>query len=284
MTVVSCRERYVTNRTGRRIFTRDWGDPLDPRAPILGLPGYARTSRDFAHIAERLAPRRVVSLDYRGRGESDYESDPVNYAPPLMLDDVRGVMVALGLHRVVCIGMSFGGLLAMGLAVVAPVSLAGVVLNDVGPEVGSEGGDKLVKVMGTERRPASYEAGAAELKTILPDMSFEREEEWVEFARHTYREEPDGTLRQDWDPAIVKPLNGPGAKDADLWALFTALTVMPTLLVHGGKSPVLTAATVAEMRTRHPAMEVVTLPTVGHAPTLDEQEARAALDGFLARY
>jgi len=277
------RERFVTCRSGSRLYTADWGDPLDPRPPVLGLAGYARSSKDFAHIAERIAPRRLVAFDYRGRGRSDYESDPASYAPPVMMDDVRAVMTALGLHRVMAIGTSFGGMLAMGLAVVAPMALAGVILNDVGPHVEDQGGDFLVRVMGTERRPASWEAAATEMKTILPDMSFTTEEEWLAFAKTTYRQEPDGSLRQDWDPAIVKPLMESEARDADLWALFTALTAVPTLLVHGGKSVVLSASTVTEMRARHPAMEVATLPDVGHAPTLDEPEAWSAVERFLGR-
>ena len=279
-----CRERYVTSRSGARLFTADWGDPLDPRVPVLGLPGYARTTKDFAHIADRIAPRRLVSLDYRGRGRSDYADDPAHYAPPAMVDDVRSVMVALGLHRVVAIGTSFGGLMAMALAVMAPACLKAVVLNDIGPDIPDTGGDFLIEVMGKERRPANWTDAAAEMRTILPDLSFTTEEEWVAFAKTTYREEPDGGLRQDWDPAIVKPLAGAEAKDADLWALFTATTAVPVLLVRGGKSIVLSAETAVEMARRHPAIETVVLPEIGHAPTLDEPPAREALERFLDRY
>lgn len=282
--MVDCRERYVTSRSGARLFTADWGDPLDPRVPVLGLPGYARSTKNFAHIAERIAPRRLVSLDYRGRGRSDYAEDPSDYAPPKMVDDVRAVMVALGLHRVVAIGTSFGGLMAMALAVIAPGCLKAVVLNDIGADIPDGGGEFLIEVMGRERRPATWTEAAAEMRRILPDLSFTTEEEWIAFARTTYREEPDGSLRQDWDPAIVKPLAGDEAKDADLWALFGALTAKPVLLVRGGRSIVLTAETAAEMARRHPAMETVTLPEVGHAPILNEPPAREALERFLARY
>lgn len=282
--ILPCRERFVTSRSGARLFTADWGDPLDPRVPLLGLPGYARTTKDFAHIAERIAPRRLVSLDYRGRGRSDYAADPADYAPPKMVDDIRAVMVALGLHKVVVIGTSFGGLMAMALGVLAPTTLKAVVLNDIGPDIPDTGGDFLIEVMGRERRPADWSAAAAEVRTILPDLSFTTEEEWIACAKTTYREEPDGSLRQDWDPAIVKPLAGSDANDSDLWALFGTLTALPVLLVHGGKSIVLSAETVAQMQRRHPAMEVVTLPKVGHAPTLDEPAAREALERFLGRY
>ncbi|MCR9070172.1 MAG: alpha/beta hydrolase [Alphaproteobacteria bacterium] len=281
---VQCRERFVTVRSGARVFTADWGDPMDPRLPILGLPGFARNVKDFAHVAEAIAPRRLVSLDYRGRGRSDYEEDPANYAPSVIVDDVRAVMTALGLHKVVAIGTSFGGIVAMALAVTAPTSLAGVVLNDIGPHIPKDGGNYLIEAMGRERRPATWKDAAAEMHAILPALSLRTEEEWIAFAKTTYREEPDGTLRQDWDTAIVKPLAHPESAEADLWALFAALTVVPTLAFHGGQSIVLDAETTAEMRRRHPTMELVTLPDVGHAPTLDEPPARAALERFLARF
>lgn len=281
---IPCRERFVTVRSGARVFTADWGDPLDPRVPVLGLPGFARTVKDFAHVAEAIAPRRLVSLDYRGRGRSDYETDPARYAPPVIVDDIRSVMTALGLHKVVAIGTSFGGVMAMGLAVVAPTTLAAVVLNDIGPDISDSGGHYLIDAMGRERRPATWKEAADEMHAILPTLSLRTEEEWIAFAKTTYREEPDGTLRQDWDTKIVKPLAEPESRNADLWALFSALTPVPTLVFHGGRSIVLSAETATAMQLRHPALELVTLPDVGHAPTLDEPPARAALERFLARH
>ncbi len=281
-TPVPGRERFVTHRNGGRLLVCDWGDSLDPRTPLLGLPGYARTAKDFAHLAERYAPRRLVSFDYRGRGRSDYEADWRRYAPATMLDDVKSVMVALGLHRCVAVGTSFGGLLAMGLAAVAPTALAGVVLNDVGPDVEAGGGDMLIEVMGKERRHTSWQTAMAELQGILPDMSLRGEAEWMHFTRNTYREEPDGSIRQDWDPQIVKPLVENAGSQPNLWPLFTALSAFPTLLVRGGKSIVLSGETAQRMQERHPGMRSVVLPEVGHAPTLEEPEIRAELDGFLA--
>ena len=278
------RERFVTNRTGGRLFVADWGDPLDPRPALLGLPGYARNSKDFEHIAERFSPRRLVSLDYLGRGRSDYSENWQSYAGPATLDDVKSVMVALGLHRVVVIGTSFGGLLAMGLAAAAPTSLAGAVLNDVGPDVETSGGEMLIDVMGKERRHDTWRSAMKELQGILPDMSLSGDEEWLAFTRNTYKEEANGTIRQDWDPRIVNPIAKSSAPTPDLWPLFTALSAFPTLLVRGDKSIVLSRETAERMQQQHATMETVVLPEVGHAPTLDEPEAREALDAFISRF
>jgi pimeloyl-ACP methyl ester carboxylesterase len=279
---IPARERFVTNAAGRRIFVADWGDPHDPRLPILGLPGYSRNSRDFAHLADRLAPRRVVSLDYRGRGRSDYESDWRDYDPRGLLDDVRQVAIATGLHRFVAVGTSLGGILAMALAVAMPASLVAAVLNDVGPEVAPAGTDFLLDYMGRDRPLPDWPSVIAELRRMLPDMSFSSDADWAEFARNTFREGKDGLLHIDWDPAIVKPLTRGNAREADLWPLFRALKPFPVLVVRGGVSVLFSAATLSAMQAAHPRLRSVTLDGVGHAPTLDEPPVRQAFDALLA--
>jgi pimeloyl-ACP methyl ester carboxylesterase len=275
------RELFVSNRAGRRIHVSDWGDPLDPRTPVLGLPGYARSARDFGHVAARLAPRRMVSLDYRGRGRSDYEADWRAYDPRTLVDDVRQVAVATGLHRFVAIGTSLGGILAMALAVAMPASLAGVVLNDVGPAAVSGGADYLIDYMGRDRPQPDWPGAVAELQRNIPNLSLRTDEEWLAFARNTFRRGEDGLLHIDWDPAIVKPLQAGAARATDLWPLFKALRPYPVLAIRGGLSMLLSAETFDAMAAAHPRMRRVTLDGVGHAPTLDEPMLCETLDDFL---
>lgn len=276
------RERFVANRKGRRIFVADWGDPLDPRPPILGLPGFARNAKDFAHVAERLAPRRLVSLDYRGRGRSDRETDWRDYDPRGLVDDVRQVAVAAGLHRFVAVGTSLGGILAMALAVAMPAAIVGVVLNDVGPEAATGGADYLIDYMGRDRPQPDWPSAVAELQRMIPNLSLRTDAEWLAFARNTFREGGDGLLHVDWDPAVVRPVVRGAARATDLWPLFRALRPFPVLAVRGGVSMLLSAATFEAMAAAHPRMRRVTLDGVGHAPSLDEPILRDELDGFLA--
>lgn len=250
--------------------------------PLLGLPGFARNARDFAHVAERLAPRRLVSLDYRGRGRSDYETDWRAYDPRGLVDDIRQVAAALGLHRFVAVGTSVGGILAMALAVAMPTALAGAVLNDVGPEAAQGGAGYLIDYMGRDRPQPDWPSAVAELQRMIPNLSLRGDDEWLAFARNTFREGDDGMLHVDWDPAIVRPLRRGPAAATDLWPLFRALRPFPVLAIRGGVSMLLTAATFDAMAAAHPRMRRVTLEGVGHAPTLDEPELREALDGFLA--
>ncbi len=274
-------ERLVANRTGRRVHVVDWGDPNDPRVPLLCLPGYTRNSKDFAHIAERLAPRRVVSLDYRGRGRSDYESDWRAYDPRSMVDDVRHVTIAVGLHRFVAIGTSMGGILAMALGVAMPAALAGVVLNDVGPSPSAGGADYLIDYMGRDHPQPDWTSAVAELQRMIPDLSLRGEDEWLTFARNTFRLGDDGRLHVDWDPAVVTPLRRGAARATDLWPLFRSLRPIPALAIRGGVSMLLSSETFDEMAAAHGRLRRVTVEGVGHAPTLDEPIVRQALDDFL---
>ncbi len=279
--VAAVRERVVRNRAGRRMHVSDWGDPRDPRTPVLGLPGYARTARDFAHVAEHLAPRRLVSLDYRGRGRSDYESDWRDYDPRSLVDDIRHVAVATGLHRFVVVGTSLGGILAMALAVAMPAALAGAVLNDVGPAAVPAGAGYLIDYMGRDRPQPDWPSAVAELQRNIPDLSLKGDDEWLAFARNTFRQGDDGLLHIDWDPAVVNPLRHAAARAVDLWPLFRALRPFPVLGIRGGVSMLLSAETFDAMAAAHPGMRRITMDGVGHAPTLGEPTLREALDDFL---
>lgn len=277
------RARRITARDGLALYVRDYGDPHAPRTPLLCLPGLTRNGADFARLAQRLAAdRRVVCPDYRGRGRSERDRNWRHYAPQACLDDLAQVMAALGLERVVVLGTSFGGLLAMGLAVLKPGCVAGVILNDIGPEVRAGGLDRLIAYIATDRPQPDWSAAAAFLRQTLPTLSLRSEDDWLEFARGTYRSGPDGMLHFDWDVRLVRTL-GAGAVP-DLWPLFRAIGRIPALALRGGVSEILAEATFARMADAKPDLVSVTVPGVGHAPSLEEPEARDAIDDFLARF
>ena len=255
----------------------EWGS--GDGVPLLCLPGLVRTSGDFAGVAARHgAGRRVVALDYIGRGRSARARSVARYAPPAMLRDVLDACAALHLHRAVVLGTSFGGLLAMALGAARPGLLAGVVLNDVGPEIGREGAGFVHRYVGSDPAPADLAATAAHLRRVLPDLSLHSDSDWEDFARLTFAPGADGRWHPLWDIRIAAALGG---EVPDLWPLFGALSHVPVLLVHGGRSQLLLAETVARMRAARPDMAVATVPHSGHAPTLAEPEAVAALEAFL---
>lgn len=276
------RERWISAQDGLRLYLRDFGDPLAPGVSLLCLSGLARNSRDFVGFARRhAAHRRVVCPDYRGRGRSDHDEDWRNYRPEVYLRDLSALLAACNLHRVVVCGTSMGGLLAMALAVSNPTALAGVILNDVGPVIGTEAVGRIRDHIARDEPLADWAAAIAEARQLYAELGYgDDEAKWRRFVEATYREGPDGLLRVDWDVRIARSLGG---QLPDLWPYFRAIRRLPALAIRGGQSSVLTAETFAAMLAEKPDLIQVTVPGVGHAPALDETEAEQAINDFLAR-
>jgi pimeloyl-ACP methyl ester carboxylesterase len=269
--------REISARDGLRLAIDD--HPGDgSRLPVLCLAGLLRSGADFAGLARRVAPRRrVLAPHWRGRGRSARTSDWRTYAAPFLLAELMDELAALHVPRAIVVGTSMGGLIGVGLATARPGAVAGLVLNDIGPEVGGAGLD-FVKEL-TARTPAQPDLApaAAWLRAKMPLLSLDTDEAWQRFAAITFREQ-GGQWVPDWDPAIARTLDDPVP---DLWPLWHGAARVPMMLVHGGASDILSAGTVARMRDGRPDMAVVTLDGVGHAPTLSEPAAAAALDAFL---
>lgn len=280
--MTSYRERTYSAQDGLRLFYRDYGDPLSADVPVLCLTGLTRNARDYHELASRLAAtRRVVCPDYRGRGRSAYDPNWRNYHPRCCLDDILQLLIAANLHRVVVVGTSLGGLLAMGLAIARPGALAGVVLNDVGPVIDTRGLDRIRAYVGRDHPQDDWDGAIAFVKQTFSTVGNKSEAEWRRLAEGTFRKGPDGKLHVDWDVALGRSLADPVVVP-DLWPLFRALRPFPVLALRGALSDVLSADTFERMQREHPALQQVTVAGVGHTPTLDEPEARHAFDAFLA--
>lgn len=213
------RDGHLTSQDDLRLHYRDYGDQGGNGVPVLCLAGLTRNSGDFHELALRLADkRRVLALDLRGRGGSDYDSVAANYQPATYLSDIVHLLAATGIHRLAVIGTSLGGVLAMALAAVRPTALAGVVLNDVGPTIAVEGLDRIRGYVGREGSPSDYQAAARQLAVMMhhayPDFT---DEDWLAEAKACYKPDETGRLRVDYDPAIVQPLGAKGEPPVDLW-------------------------------------------------------------------
>ncbi|MGB8275623.1 MAG: alpha/beta hydrolase [Alphaproteobacteria bacterium] len=278
----SYQERYLTAQDGLRLYYRDYGPHGSRAAPLLCLTGLTRNSKDFHRLASTYsARRRVLCLDYRGRGRSDYDPDWRNYAIPTYVTDVRHLLAANDIHGVVIVGTSLGGMVAMVIAAAFPAVLRGVVLNDIGPEVEAAGMARILAYIRNLRPLPDWPTAARELKRCFPRLSLQTDEEWLTFARATLREGSDGLLYPDWDMNLLKPFRG--AAPVSLWNLFQALSRVPLMAVRGGISDVFRPETLAKMAAARPDMVQVTVPNVGHVPTLREPEVTPALEAFLAR-
>lgn len=278
------RERRFAAFDDVSIYFRDYGDANAAATPVVCLAGLARNSHDFHSVAARLGRhRRVLCMDYRGRGRSADARDHHSYRLETYVFDTLHLLAVTDVHRAVVIGTSLGGLVALGLAAARPAALAGVVLNDIGPEIDAAGLKRIADYVGASTRYADREQAVAALRdhfgAAFPGLSDER---WRDFARGTFRQQSDGTLRPDYDPAIVRSLKAASAAPPDLWRQFTALRHIPTLAMRGAHSDILGAATFDKMAAMKPDLVRVTVPERGHAPLLDEPAAVTALDAFFA--
>ena len=263
---------HVTASDGVRLAY----DVTGEGTPLLCLPGLTRNMEDFDTVVAGFADRaQVIRMDFRGRGASDH-ADPATYQVPQEARDVLTLLDHLGLGRVTILGTSRGGLVAMVLASMAKDRLAGVILNDIGPEIMPEGLAAIMDYIGHAPRMRTYVEAAAALPAAYGDgFAGVSPEEWMAFARRLYREE-GGALHLRYDPRLreaVAPAFAPDAVAPDLWPLFDAFEGLPLGLIRGANSNLLSEATTAEMRRRRPDMVYREVPGRGHVPFLDEPEA-----------
>lgn len=270
------RELFVSAADGLRLYARDYGPETGDALPVVCLPGLARTAEDFHELAEALAhdpvrPRRVLCLDYRGRGRSEWDKDWRNYDVRVELNDTLQVLIAAGIEAAVFVGTSRGGLITMALGAMRPTLLRGAVLNDVGPVIEGKGLARIRGYVGKLPQPRTLEE-AGQILRRMSDAQFPRftEEQWQRMARGTWREE-NGRLVLRYDPALMKTLE---ALDLEmplpvLWPFFESLSAIPVLAIRGANSDLLGAETLKAMQDKHPRLKAITVPDQGHAPALE---------------
>lgn len=289
MSETTANGRFVTAQDGLELYVRDYRPEPDPkRLPVVCLPGLARSGADFEDLALALAndptaPRRVLAIDSRGRGQSDYDPNPANYNLAVELGDVLAVLTALGIGPAVFVGTSRGGLLTMLLATARPTAIAGCVLNDIGPEIDMAGLIRIKGYVGKLPEPADLAAAARVIKHVMGrEFPKLRDDEWLAWARRSYKES-DGRLVLDYDAKLATTLAevDPSKPLPSMWKEFDALAGVPMMVVRGANSDILSVATLRAMQTRHPGLQAVEVPDQGHAPLLAEPEVIGRIAAFV---
>ena len=273
---------FMTAKDGARLAYRDEGEGL----PVLCLAGLTRSMDDFDYLAPALADCRMIRMDYRGRGQSDW-TGAATYTVPQEGADALALLDHLGIARAAVFGTSRGGLIAMYLAAVAKDRLLGVCLNDVGPQLRVEGLEAITAYVGRRPNARTLAEVAARLPETLKGFGPVPEGRWAEEAARLYRQTDDG-VALTYDPALRESFLA-AMKDptATAWPLFDAMDGLPLALIHGAGSDLLGEDAVAEMRRRRPDMIYGKVPGRGHIPWLDEPEAvavvRAWVEGVIFR-
>ena len=269
---------FITAQDGLRLHVREYGPRTAAVLPVVCLPGLARTVTDFDALAPALAdgppPRRVIAIDSRGRGQSDYDSNPDNYNLAVELGDAATVLTALEIGEAAFIGSSRGGLLTMLLGVAHPTAIAGVVLHDIGPVIEPKGLARIKSYVGKLPQPRNFGEGAEILRRLF-DAQFPRStgEQWLAAAQRTWKTD-NGELVPTHDVKLARTL---AELDIErplpaMWTEFDALSRVPILVIRGANSDILSAATVTAMQARHPTMGSIEIADQGHVPLLDSPD------------
>ena len=278
-------DRFWYSAEGLRLHYRDYEGPRD-KPPILCIPGLTRNARDFEPVAERYAGEwRVICIELRGRGMSDPDPDPSRYQPQYYVADILKLLDQLGIADAVFFGTSLGGICTMLLASTDADRIAGAMLNDIGPEIGQTGIDRIGGFVGREVIFASWEEAAATVadrnREVFPRWE---QDDWDRFTRRIMHEAPDG-IRFEYDMRIAdnfrEATEGPQGAN---WDLYEALAGRPLLILRGERSDLLSAEIAERMASAlADDAELVVVPDVGHTPNLEEPEAQAAMDRLLQR-
>jgi pimeloyl-ACP methyl ester carboxylesterase len=286
-------EHSLSSPDGLKISARDYGSEnpaTRDRAPLVCLAGLTRNGRDFHPLALMLAnaaqmPRRVITIDTRGRGNSDWDSDASHYTVLHEAGDVMAVCAALNIDRAAFVGTSRGGLILHVLAAAQPSLLAAVILNDVGPAIGIEGLRHIQSYLGKRPSFGSLKEAAEAMKRVhtsaFPKLS---DADWIEFADATLKDRGNG-LEPDHDPAISESMAQLDLSQPlpELWEQFDLFKPIPLMTIRGENSVLLTEDIVARMAAANPDMELIQIPDQGHAPLLHLDGIAARIKAFLDR-
>jgi pimeloyl-ACP methyl ester carboxylesterase len=280
---------FISAPDGLKLHVRCYGRRSAETTPVVCLPGLTRTAADFEPLASALShepgSRRVIALDYRGRGLSSYDRNPANYSLPVELADVLAVVTALDAAPAIFVGTSRGGILSMLLAAVRPTAIGGGVLNDIGPVIEPHGLMRIKSYVGKLPQPRTFDEGAEILRRLFgaqfPKLG---PDDWLASAHRTFKEQK-GRLVTTYDVKLATTMNGVdgGLPVPTLWKEFDALSAKPVMVIHGANSDLLSAATVKAMRARRTALETLEVPDQGHAPLLTDADTIARIAAFVHR-
>jgi pimeloyl-ACP methyl ester carboxylesterase len=267
---------------GLALFCREYS-PANPARTVLCLPGLTRNSRDFTALANALSEQyRVLTPDLRGRGNSQWDTNVANYHPTVYYHDVLKLLGNEVPEPAAIIGTSLGGILAMSLAAMSPERIAGIVLNDIGPELAPEGVARIASYVGMRAAPGSWAEAAAQVKAnygqAYPDFN---DANWLAYAQASHRERDDGKVVADYDPKIGEALRATSDRPFDFWPVWATIA-KPVLAIRGAHSDLLAAATFDRMLAAKPDLVRIEVPNRGHVPLLNEPGVLANIEAFLA--
>ncbi len=250
--------------------------------PILALAGLTRNGSDFDYAASQFSDKRLIRMDYRGRGQSEW-SGYATYTIPTEASDVVALLDHLKIAKAAILGTSRGGLIAMVLGLTAKLRLSGVCFVDIGPELMQTGLDTIKDYIGKDPAQKTYAEAVGMRSKLLAGFKNVPETRWREEVEKHYVETENG-LRINYDPTLREAVIAAGTQPTpDLWPLFDALDGLPLALIRGENSDLLSVETAQEMRRRRPDLIYSDVPDRGHVPFLDEPHSKEVLSAWMTK-
>lgn len=292
MTMTKYDDFWYSSHDGLRLYARDYSNALNNNKnakTILCMHGITRNSADFEDICNELADRyRLIVVDQRGRGLSDYDPTPTNYNPLVYVQDMFLLLEKLRLSSVILLGTSMGGTMAMIMAAMKPEKVQGIVINDIGPEIAKKGLDRLKGYIGKSTPVRNWE-DAAKQTALNNSIAFPEanNQDWLKFAKRLYNEDEKGHPVIAYDPNIAVPLieyteeNAETSVVPNLWPVYEQIIDKPILLIRGELSDIIDAECVLKMQQMKPDIEILEIPNVGHAPLLSEAKVEPHIVKFI---
>jgi pimeloyl-ACP methyl ester carboxylesterase len=280
-------ERWFTAADGTQLFARDEGPADNGLTPLLCLPGLTRNSRDFEPVFERYAKqRRVIAMDFRGRGLSARAMDAQTYRVDVELQDTLAFLNTLQVSRVALLGTSRGGIVGMLMAAFAKPYLVGLMLNDIGCALETVGLLRIKDFVGKPVYYQSWDDVAASLASSSRGFANVSHSQWLDMARRIYVETGKG-IGPSHDPRLADTLPSEddikSGKIGELWSILPSLHNVPFALLRGAGSDLLSVETVERMQREASGLVATTIPERGHVPFLDEPASLSAIDAWLAQ-
>ena len=287
MAAMPATSRRLPGAQGIELHALEWSQE---GTPLIFLHGFGND----AHVWDASAPLvaanyRTLALDMRGHGDSDIDPEG-RYDHATMALDVEAAAEALGIERMVLVGHSMGGRVAMHVAGRNPERMAGLVIVDSGPDLDTRGTTRIR--METESAELAFDSVEEYARILIDLYPAARPETMTELAGHWTRRRADGKLEPKLDPAFRRWRPGDVSPDelraqmkAESERLWQALekTTCPTLVVRGAASDVMSAETAERMVDdvlANGTLEVIA--RASHSVMLDNAEAgNEALTGFV---
>ena len=273
---------------GLSLFAKNWTCSGSNAQPLLCLAGLTRNSNDFDEFARTLSqdatnPVQVIAMDYRGRGQSDYDLKNTNYSFERELKDIVAGLDALQIETFDILGTSRGGIHAIIMSTFYPNRVGKVILNDIGPDISKEGLQRINEYIGIPVDFSNQNEAASHLKKLFSEQfPLMTDLDWIEEVKRTYKIS-EGQIVLNYDPNLRQSFIEQSDKNSnvDLWALFKGLASKELMVIHGVLSNILTKQTIEKMNQEHPNLQVVQVQEQGHPPQLRDTETQEKIKSFL---